>query len=65
MIRGIYYRIRILTYILKLRQFRELYNENMSRGGTEKIEKRLKSKIKSGEYYEAHQIVRTIFARQK
>ena len=54
------------TYLYtKVRQFRELYNENMSRGGTEKIEKRLKSKIKSGEYYEAHQIVRTIFARQK
>jgi len=38
----------------------------MSRGAnTDKIEKRLKSKIKSGEYYEAHQIVRTIFSRQK
>ena len=37
----------------------------MSRSGTARIENRVKQKIKDGEYYEAHQMYRTIYARQK
>jgi len=38
---------------------------DMSRSGTARIENRVKQKIKDGEFYEAHQMYRTIFSRQK
>ena len=40
-------------------------NSDMSRSGTARIENRVKQKIKDGEFYEAHQMYRTIFSRQK
>jgi len=37
----------------------------MSRSSTARIEQRVRKKIEDGEFYEAHQMYRTIFSRQK